>query len=65
MLFFLFNMNRQKLNAKLQAIKSVLSNAYILTENSQMLSIINQIDQYIKNYQNQFKRRNINISAKI
>ena len=45
--FFSLNMNRQKSNAKLQAAKSVLLNAYALTENSQMLSIIDQIDQLI------------------
>ena len=45
--FFSPNINRQKLNAKLQTIKSVLLNAYALTENPQMLSIIDQIDQLI------------------
>ena len=47
MSFFSLNINRQKSNAKLQTIKSVLLNAYVLTKNFQMLSIINQIDQLI------------------
>ena len=43
----LININRQKSNAKLQAIKLVLLNIYALTESPQMLSIIDQIDQLI------------------
>ena len=45
--FFSPNINRQKSNAKLQAAKLTLLDVYTLAENSQMLSIINQIDQLI------------------
>ena len=44
-LLFTFNLNRQKINTKLQKIKTAMLKTYVKTENFHMLSIVNQINQ--------------------
>ena len=44
-LLFIFNLNRQKINIKLQKIKTAMLKTYVMIENSHMLSIVNQINQ--------------------
>ena len=44
-LLFTFNLNRQKINTKLQKIKTAMLKTYAMIENFHMLSIINQINQ--------------------
>ena len=46
-LLFTFNLNRQKINTKLQKIKTVMLKTYVMTENFHMLSIVNQINQFL------------------
>ena len=45
-LLFTFNLNRQKINIKLQKIKTKMLKTYVMIENFHMLSIVNQINQY-------------------
>ena len=44
-LLFTFNLNRQKINTRLQKTKTAMLKAYAMIENSHMLSIVNQINQ--------------------
>ena len=43
-LLFTFNLNRQKINTKLQKIKTAMLKIYVMIENFHMLSIVNQIN---------------------
>ena len=44
-LLFTFNLNKQKINIKLQKIKTAMLKTYAMIENSHMLLIVNQINQ--------------------
>ena len=46
-LLFTFNLNRQKINIKLQKIKTAMLKTYAMIENSHMLLIVNQINQLL------------------
>ena len=46
-LLFTFNLNRQKINTKLQKIKTAMLKTYAMIENSHMLLIVNQINQLL------------------
>ena len=46
-LLFTFNLNRQKINIRLQETKTAMLKAYAMVENSHMLSIVNQINQLL------------------
>ena len=46
-LLFTFNLNRQKINTRLQKAKTAMLKAYAMIENSHMLSIVNQINQLL------------------
>ena len=46
-LLFTFSLNRQKINTKLQKIKTAMLKAYAMIENFHMLSIVNQINQLL------------------
>ena len=46
-LLFTSNLNRQKINTKLQKAKTAMLKAYVMTENSHMLLIVNQINQLL------------------
>ena len=46
-LLFTFSLNRQKISIKLQKIKTAMLKTYVMIENSHMLSIINQINQFL------------------
>ena len=45
-LLFTFSLNRQKINIRLQKTKTAMLKAYAMIENSHMLSIVNQINQF-------------------
>ena len=44
-LLFTFNLNRQKINIKLQKTKTTMLKTYVMIENFHMLLIVNQINQ--------------------
>ena len=46
-LLFTSNLNRQKINTRLQEAKTAMLEAYAMVENSHMLSIVNQINQLL------------------
>ena len=46
-LLFTFNLNRQKINIKLQKIKTAMLKTYVMIENFHMLLIVNQINQFL------------------
>ena len=46
-LLFTFSLNRQKINTKLQKIKTAMLKTYAMIENFYMLSIVNQINQLL------------------
>ena len=46
-LLFTLNLNRQKINTRLQKAKTAMLKAYAMDENSHMLSIVNQINQLL------------------
>ena len=46
-LLFTFNLNRQKINTKLQKTKTAMLKTYAMIENFHMLSIVNQINQLL------------------
>ena len=45
-LLFTFSLNRQKINIKLQEIKTAMLKTYAMIESSHMLLIVNQINQF-------------------
>ena len=46
-LLFTSSLNRQKISTKLQKTKTAMLEAYVIAENSHMLSIVNQINQLL------------------
>ena len=46
-LLFTFSLNRQKISIKLQKTKTAMLKTYVMTENSHMLLIVNQINQLL------------------
>ena len=46
-LLFTSSLNRQKISTKLQEAKTAMLKTYVMTENSHMLSIVNQINQLL------------------
>ena len=46
-LLFTFSLNRQKISTKVQKTKTAMLKAYVMAENFHMLSIVNQINQFL------------------
>ena len=44
-LLFIFNLNKQKINTKVQKIKTAMLKTYVMIENFYILLIVNQINQ--------------------